>query len=84
MMIQKYHVPFSKQLRAVQGLADDACALGRWVGPGGPDNLHHLGQDAGQILIVLGNHGQVAHPLIWEKGGVKDGVETRGIGLVSE
>ena len=74
---QKYHIPFSEQFWAVQGLADDARALGRWVGPGGPDNLLHLGQDAGQVLVVLGNHGQVPNPLIWEEGGVKDG-ENRG------
>ena len=77
-------IPFSKQLRAVQGLADNACPLGRWVGPGGPDDLLHLGQDAGQVLVVLGNHGQVTHPLIWEEDGGKDGEEMRGRSLVSE
>ena len=38
---------------------------------------HENGQDAGQVLVVLGNHGQVPNPLIWEEGGVKDG-ENRG------
>lgn len=57
-------IPFSKELGAVERLADDACSLRRRVGPGCPDNLLHLGQDACQAVTVLGNHGQVANPLI--------------------
>lgn len=57
-------VPFCKELGAVEGLADDACSLRRRVGPSRPDNLLHLGQDAGQVLVVMGDDGQVANPLI--------------------
>lgn len=57
-------VPFSKELRRIECLADDACSLRRWVGPSCPNNLLHLGQDAGQVLVVMGNHSQVPNSLI--------------------
>lgn len=65
--LQNQNTPFSKELRAVERPADDACSLRRWVGPGRPDNLLHLGQDAAQILVVLGNHSQVSNSLIWQQ-----------------
>lgn len=49
-------IPLSKELWRIECLADDACSLRRWVGPGCPSNLLHLGQDAGQVLVVMGNH----------------------------
>lgn len=58
------HLPLGEELGAVERLADDASSLGRRVGPGGPDDLLHLGKDAGQVVRVLGHHCQVAHPLI--------------------
>lgn len=58
------HLPLGEELGAVERLADDASSLGRRVGPGGPDDLLHLGKDAGQVVGVLGHHCQVAHPLI--------------------
>lgn len=57
-------VPLSKELGGVERLADDACSLRRWVGPSRPDDLLHLRQDAGQVLVVMGNHRQVPHSLI--------------------
>lgn len=60
------HLPLGEELGAVKRLADNASALGRRVGPGGPDDLLHLGQDAGQVVGVLGNHCEVAHPLVWQ------------------
>lgn len=60
------HLPFGEELGAVECLADDASSLGRRVGPGGPDDLLHLGKDAGQVFRVLGHHCQVAHSLIWQ------------------
>lgn len=58
------HLPLGEELGAVERLADDASSLGRRVGPSGPDDLLHLGKDAGQVVGVLGHHCQVAHPLI--------------------
>lgn len=58
-------VPFSEELGGVERPADDACSLRRRVGPSGPDDLLHLGQNAGQAVVVAGNHGQVPDPLIW-------------------
>lgn len=57
-------LPLGEELGAVERLADNASSLGRRVGPGGPDNLLHLGKDAGQVVGVLGHDCQVAHPLI--------------------
>ena len=59
-----WSVPFSEELGAVQGLADDARSLRRGVGPGGPHDLLHLGQDAGQVLSVLSHDGEVSNSLI--------------------
>lgn len=57
-------VPLGEELGAVERLADDARSLRRRVGPGRPDDLLHLGQDAGQVVGVLGDHGQVTDSLV--------------------
>lgn len=56
--------PFSKELGRIECLADDACSLRWWVGPSCPNNLLHLGQDAGQVFVVMGNHSQGPNSLI--------------------
>lgn len=61
---QAWNVPFSKELGGGERPADDARSLRRRVGPSGPDYLLHLGQDAGKVLVVPGNHSQVSNSLI--------------------
>lgn len=59
-----HYEPFSKQLRRVQRDGDDPGPLGRRVGPRGPDNLLHLGQNPPQVVCVPSHNGQVPHALV--------------------
>ena len=57
-------VPLGEQLGGVERDGHDAGALGGGVRPGGAHDLLHLGQDTPQVVVVLGNHSQVAHSLV--------------------
>lgn len=57
--------PFAEELRWIKSDGNDASPLRGWVGPRGPDNLLHLGQNSLQVLCITGHNGQVSHTFIW-------------------
>lgn len=59
------NLPFTKKLRWGKSDGDNASSLRRWVGPGDPDNLLHLGENSFQVICIASHNGQVAHTLVW-------------------